>query len=232
MSNEAIGCSSPPRIVGSYHLGGRDVPDGLEKSPIVEPVDPFERGVLDGFDRAPRTAPVDDLGLVEAVDRFGEGIVVAVADAPHGGFEAGLGEALGVFDRYVLHAAIAVMDEPAAGYGPADMKRLLQRVENEAGVSRDVADPPADNAASVGDRDRRLRRRMPGWRGKPLKSETHSRFGRGARNWRLTRSSGHGAALSLIVVFTRLPRMTPCRPILRMSRATVQRATSSPSRTS
>ena len=48
-------------IVGSFRLGGRDVADGLEKSPIVEPVNPFERGVLDGFDRAvhpPLSCPV------------------------------------------------------------------------------------------------------------------------------------------------------------------------------
>jgi hypothetical protein len=50
---------------------------------------------------------MDDFGLVETVDRFGQGIVVAVADAAHGGFRASLGEALGVFDRYVLRAAIA-----------------------------------------------------------------------------------------------------------------------------
>ena len=45
-----------------------------------------------------------------------------------------------------------------------------------------------------------------------MKSETHSAFGRGAWNWRLTWSSGHGAALSLIVVRTGLPRITPCKP--------------------
>lgn len=32
----------------------------------------------------PRAAPVDDLGLVEAVDGFGQGVVLAVAD---GGFD-------------------------------------------------------------------------------------------------------------------------------------------------
>jgi hypothetical protein len=50
-------------------------------------------------------------------------------------------------------------------------------------------------------------------------------FGRGARNRRLTRSSGQGAALSLTVVRTRLPRITPCRAIFFIKRATVQRAT-------
>ena len=37
-------------------------------------------------------------------------------------------------------------------------------------------------------------------------------------------------ALSLIVVFIRFPRTTPCRPMALMSRATVHRATAMPSR--
>ena len=50
---------------------GRDVPYGLEKTAVVEPVDPFQRGELDGLERAPWSAPVNDLGLVEAVDGLG-----------------------------------------------------------------------------------------------------------------------------------------------------------------
>jgi len=75
---------------------------GSRSRAIVEPVHPFERGVLDSVHAPPGAAPVDDLGLVETVDRFGQGIVVAIADAAHGGFKAGLGEALGIFDRDVL----------------------------------------------------------------------------------------------------------------------------------
>ena len=63
-----------------------------------------------------------------------------------------------------------------------------------------------------------------------MKSDTQSRFGAGARNSRFTLSRGHGAALSLIVVRTVLPRTAPWRPISRIRRATVQRATSIPSR--
>jgi hypothetical protein len=63
-----------------------------------------------------------------------------------------------------------------------------------------------------------------------VKSDTHSAFGRGAWNCRLTLSSGQGAALSLTVVFTGFPRTAPCRPMPRISRSTVQRATLSPSR--
>ena len=47
-------------------------------------------------------AALDHLGLVEAVDRLGEGVVVAVADAADRGLDACLGEALGVADADVL----------------------------------------------------------------------------------------------------------------------------------
>src|SRR3984957_16658441 len=45
---------------------------------------------------------MDDLGLVEAVDGFGESIVVRVADATHRRLDAGLRQALGVSDGDVL----------------------------------------------------------------------------------------------------------------------------------
>ena len=61
-----------------------------------------------------------------------------------------------------------------------------------------------------------------------MKSDTQSLFGRSAANCLFTLSSGHGIALSLIVVFIRLPRTTPCRPMAFMSRATVHRATANP----
>src|SRR5262245_61777672 len=68
-------------IVGGIGFSRRHMADRLEKPAVVEPVDPFERGVLDGLQRSPRSAPMDHLGLVEPVDRLGERIVVAVADA-------------------------------------------------------------------------------------------------------------------------------------------------------
>ena len=86
--------------------------------------------------RAPRSAPMDDLGLVEAVDRFGESVVVGVADAADRRLDAGLGQALGVFDRDVLAAPVAVMDEAAAMDGPPIMERLFQRIEHEARMRR------------------------------------------------------------------------------------------------
>jgi hypothetical protein len=63
-----------------------------------------------------------------------------------------------------------------------------------------------------------------------VKSATHSWFGRCALKYRLTRSSGQAALASGTVVRTPLPRRAPCRPSLRISRSTVQRATLTPSR--
>ena len=60
---------------------------------------------------------MDDLGLVEAVDRFGQGLVVAVADTPTEGSRPASARRSVYLIESALHAAIAVMDEPAAGYG-------------------------------------------------------------------------------------------------------------------
>ncbi len=62
-------------------FGRRDVADGLQEPAVVEPIHPLEGCELDGLEVAPRSASMDNLGLVEAIDRFGEGVVVRVADA-------------------------------------------------------------------------------------------------------------------------------------------------------
>ena len=63
-----------------------------------------------------------------------------------------------------------------------------------------------------------------------VKSDTHSWLGRSALNCRLTRSSGHGAFMSRMVVRTTLPRRTPCKPRRFINRSTVQQAMTTPSR--
>ena len=75
---------------------------------------------------------MNDLGLVETVDRLGESIVITVADAAHRRLDARLHQPLSVLDRDVLAAAVAVMYEPAAMGGPPIMEGLLQRIEHEA----------------------------------------------------------------------------------------------------
>lgn len=51
---------------------------------MVEPVDPFKSREFHCLEAPPWSTPVDDLSLVETVDRFGEGVVVTVADASDG----------------------------------------------------------------------------------------------------------------------------------------------------
>jgi hypothetical protein len=84
--------------ISLFGLGGRDVTDGRQKASVVKPVDPFEYRELDGLQRFPRSAPTDDLGLVKAVDGFGERVVIAVADSADGWFDASLNQTFGVFD--------------------------------------------------------------------------------------------------------------------------------------
>src|SRR5271170_7810354 len=58
------------------------------------------------------------IGLVETVDGLGESIVIAVPNAAYRRFDASFRQALGVFDRDILAAPVAVMHEPAAMHGP------------------------------------------------------------------------------------------------------------------
>lgn len=78
---------------------------------------------------------MDDLGLVKTVDRFGESIVVTVADASDGRLDACLGQPLRILDRHVLSAPVRVVNQAAAMNGTPLMKRLFQSIEDEPGTA-------------------------------------------------------------------------------------------------
>src|SRR5439155_5258671 len=92
-------------------LRWREVADGLEETPMVEPVDPLQRGEFNRLDASPRTSPPDDLCLVQPDDRLGKGVVVRVTDTADRGFDSGLGQSLRVADRQVLGATITMVNE-------------------------------------------------------------------------------------------------------------------------
>ena len=98
-------------IIHLFFLRRRDVADRFQYPPMVEPVDPFQRGILDGIDVPPRSAPADHLGLEQADDRFRQGVVVRVADTADRRLDSGLGKSLGVADLQVLAAPVAVMHQ-------------------------------------------------------------------------------------------------------------------------
>ena len=108
------------------------------------------------------------------------------------------------------------------------MDGLFKGIQNETGMGC-PADPPADDPTGIDiDNEGHIDEACPGCDIGEVRDPQPVR--RGAWNCRFTWSSGQGAALSLTVVFTGLPRMTPCKPISRIRRATVQRAMSNPSR--
>lgn len=55
----------------------RSVPDDLQQTPVIEPVDPFQGGELHRLQTSPRAPRVNQLRLVQPDDRLGQGV-----DAP------------------------------------------------------------------------------------------------------------------------------------------------------
>lgn len=53
-----------------------------------------------------------DLGFEQAIDSFGEGVVVTVTDAADRWFDTCLGQSFRVFNRQVLGSAVGMMDQP------------------------------------------------------------------------------------------------------------------------
>src|SRR5262252_5580172 len=89
-------------VVALLGFGRRNVADGLQESPVVEPVHPFQGRELDSFEASPWPAPMDHLGLVETVDGLGESVVIGISDTADRRFDTGFSQALSVFDRDVL----------------------------------------------------------------------------------------------------------------------------------
>lgn len=81
-------------VVALFGFGRREVADRLQQSTTVGPVDPGQRGKLNGFEGSPGPAPMYQFSLVEPVDRLGEGVVIAVADAADRGLDTRLGQAV------------------------------------------------------------------------------------------------------------------------------------------
>ena len=72
-------------------LGWRDISDGLKPLSGVEPVDPFKRGTFDGFKGSPWASAMNNFGLVETIDRFGQSLVIAITDAADRRFDPSIG---------------------------------------------------------------------------------------------------------------------------------------------
>tara|TARA_R110000796_G_scaffold213389_1_gene329517 strand:+ start:101 stop:484 length:384 start_codon:yes stop_codon:yes gene_type:complete len=87
-----------------FGLDWRDIYDGAKQVPVVEPIDPAEGGHFQVLHVAPRSLAVDQLSFVEAVNRFGEGVVVAVTDAADRLFDVSFGQTISVANGQILPA--------------------------------------------------------------------------------------------------------------------------------
>jgi hypothetical protein len=67
-----LGLSRLVTVIGPLELVRGNVPERLEQAVPVVPRDPVQGGELDLLDAFPRPAPVDQVGLVEPDDRFGQ----------------------------------------------------------------------------------------------------------------------------------------------------------------
>lgn len=178
------------------------------------PIDPRQRDEFDGFRASPRATAVDDLGLVETVDRLCQSIVPrlrgagsTVSNAADGWLDAGLAKAFGVLHRRIVRPAVRVMDERAAYRRRSCTACSKASRTKPAWADRLTRQPVPDSIRNLPgesiDDERLCGRSHSKWRlgARPRGHRGEVRhvklLGAGARNWRRARSSRDSAALWL-----------------------------------
>ena len=74
---------------------------------------------------------MNHLGLVQPVDRLGQGVVVTVAFAAHRWLNASFCEPFAVANADVLRPSVGMMDQGAIALGLPGIQGLLQGIQNE-----------------------------------------------------------------------------------------------------
>src|ERR1035437_7610729 len=133
-------------MVSLLELCRRYISAGGMDPALVPPGDPDGSCQFDLVGCPPGPMAADQLGLVEAIDRLGQGVVVAVTFGADGVHDTGLGQSFDVSDGQVLDAAIAVVDE-AGEIVAAGVDGHLESVESEVGPHARSGAPADDPAA-------------------------------------------------------------------------------------
>src|SRR5271169_1857777 len=110
----------------------------------VIPVNPFQGREHDVIGPAPRPFSLDELFLVEAVQRLGRRIIIRISLAPDRPDRADLAEPLGIADRGILNSAIRMMDQLAVHPVATRPDSHFKRVERQLSPER-IGNLPADN---------------------------------------------------------------------------------------
>src|SRR5437870_5497430 len=156
-----FGRSAPTTVKRLLELDRREIAERLQQTAAVVPRDPGQRRELDVFDSLPRPAPANDLGLEQSDDGLRQRVVVRIAGTTDRRLNPGLGQALRVADRKILHATITVMDEPRRLFDRSIVERLLQRIEREIAAQRIRCPPAYDPPREHVDHERDVREPSP-----------------------------------------------------------------------
>lgn len=113
--------------VGRFDFGRGAIVECFVQALRVPLGDPVQGGDLDGSRCGPGAVSVDELGFVEAVDGLSQGVVVAVSDGSDRGLDSGGGQRIGVGQRDVVAAPIAVMDQPTPSSSAGGVWRACSR---------------------------------------------------------------------------------------------------------
>ena len=73
---------------------------------------------------------MNQLCLVQSIDRLRQRIVITISQAAHLGFNPRLGVSFGVLNGHVLRAMVAMINQ-AIPFRVSGIQRLLQRIEDE-----------------------------------------------------------------------------------------------------
>ena len=122
-------------VVDGFELSGGSHAQLSVEPTLVEPVEVFQGGELHVLQSAPRTVFANQLGLVETVEGFGQGVVVTVAPGTHRGNRPSLGQALGVAHGRVLNAPVGVVHQSLQLLAAAAPDSHLQGVQGQVGAA-------------------------------------------------------------------------------------------------
>jgi hypothetical protein len=118
---------------------------------------------------------MDDLGLVKTIDRFGESVVITVADTPDRRLDASFRQPFGIANGHILRSAVGMMNQPATMDGPPIMQCLVEGIENEARMGSPACSP-TDDAASEGiDHERDVNEALPSGHIREIRKPEHVR---------------------------------------------------------